>query len=77
MSKLGIRRRVLRLSAALLMGGSVFQVGGCDPTVRDALLAGLEGTTTALSDTLISAFFISLQNDNASGSGNLTTTNSP
>jgi hypothetical protein len=76
MSKRGVKQRILRLSAGLLLGGSVFQVGSCDPEVRAALLTGLEGTTTALSDTLISAFFISLQ-DEQNGSDGLTTTSSP
>jgi hypothetical protein len=37
---------------------------------------GLESTTTSLSDTLISAFFISLQS-NSTSNQNLTTTSSP
>jgi hypothetical protein len=56
----------------MMLGGSMFQLSGCDPNVRDALLAGLEGTTTSLTNTLISAFFISLEDD-ADG-GSLTTT---
>lgn len=60
----------------MAIGGSAFQLSGCDPAVRDSLLSGLEDTTTALTNTLISAFFISLE-QNASGGGSLTTTGSP
>ncbi|HEY3246586.1 MAG TPA: hypothetical protein VGM03_24845 [Phycisphaerae bacterium] len=76
MSKRGLKQRFLRLSVGLLLGGSLFQIGGCDPQVRSALLMGLESTTTSLSDTLISAFFISLQS-NSTSNQNLTTTSSP
>jgi len=52
----------------------VLQVSGCDPAVRDTLLVGLESTTNALVDTLISAFFISLTDEDGSDGGGLTTT---
>jgi len=72
----GIRKRSLRLLAVVAFGGSVFQLGGCDPTVRASLLTGLETTTQALTNTLIQTFFQSLQ-DNATtggtGAGGLTT----
>jgi hypothetical protein len=58
---------------ALAVGGSAFQLSGCDPAVRSTLLEGLETTTTSLSTALISAFFLSLQDDDAGGS-DLTTT---
>jgi hypothetical protein len=58
---------------AAAVGGSAFQLGGCDPVVRDTLLIGLEATTTSLTNTLISAFFISLDDDDDAGTG-LTTT---
>lgn len=64
---------MLRLLAAFAVGGSVFQLGSCDPQVRATLLAGLATTTEALTDTLISVFFSSLAQDTA-GSGGLTTT---
>jgi len=72
MSKRGIRKRAWRTAAAIAVGGSVFQLGGCDPTVRSTLLAGLATTTEALAQTLITTFFQSLA-DNSS-SGGLTTT---
>ena len=58
---------------ALAVGGSAFQLSGCDPAVRDTLISGLESTTQGLSTALISALFISLQDDSESGSS-LTTT---
>jgi len=58
---------------ALALGGSAFQLSGCDPAVRDTLLTGLETTTQSLSGALISAFFLSLQ-DGDSSIGSLTTT---
>ena len=73
MAKRGIRRRMLRLLTAFAVGGSVFQLGSCDPGVRATLLAGLATTTEALTDTLIQVFFSSLADD-AGGSGGLTTT---
>ena len=66
-------KRFVRLTTAVAVGGSAFQLSGCDPAVRDTVLSGLEATTSSLTSTLISAFFISLEDDNASGGG-LTTT---
>jgi len=63
----------MRLLAATAVGGSAFQLSGCDPAVRETLLTGLETTTTGLTNALISAFFISLEDDDAS-SDPLTTT---
>lgn len=57
---------------ALAIGGSAFQLSGCDPAVRDTLLTGLETTTQSLSSALISAYFLSLGDDD--GSGGMTTT---
>jgi hypothetical protein len=71
----GFRRRLLRWASVFVVGGSVFQLGSCDPTVRSTLLTGLETTTSALTDTIVSAFFISLQdNEQGSASTDLTTT---
>ncbi len=72
-----IRNRCLRFAAAVAVGGSAFQLSGCDPTVRDSLLSGLEETTSALSSALISAFFISLENNAANNQGLTTTGGSP
>ncbi|MFQ5489995.1 MAG: hypothetical protein ACE5GE_04670 [Phycisphaerae bacterium] len=58
-----VKRRVLKMALSLVVGGSVFQLGSCDPTVRATLLSGLEQTTSTLLNTANSAFFISLQDD--------------
>ena len=68
----GFRGRLLRLVTAAALGGTVFQLGGCDPTVRSTMLTGLETTTASLANTVISAFFVSLEDDDA-GSTTLTT----
>ncbi|MEK6675609.1 MAG: hypothetical protein AABZ47_08150 [Planctomycetota bacterium] len=68
------RARCLRVAAALAVGGSMFQLSGCDPAVRGALLTGLEETTSSLSGALISAFFISLEDDTGTASDSLSTT---
>ncbi len=67
-----LTNRFRRFAVGVALGGSMFQLSGCDPAVRDALLTGLEGTTTSLTNTLISAFFISLEDDTSGDS--LTTT---
>jgi len=72
MARRSLRGRLMRTMATMVIGGSVFQLSGCDPAVRDTLLSGLQSTTTSLSSALISAFFLSLQSDGSSGS--LTTT---
>lgn len=66
-------QRVIKLVSAVAVGGSAFQLSSCDPAVRDTVLVGLETTTSTLTQTLISAFFISLENDGGSTQG-LTTT---
>ncbi len=38
-------------------GGGLLVLGGCDPNVRDTVLAGVEGATTTLVTTFINAFF--------------------
>lgn len=73
MKKMTPWKRFVRLTTALAVGGSAFQLSGCDPAVRDTVLLGLEATTSSLTSTLISAFFISLQDDD-SGTQGLTTT---
>ncbi|MCO6436815.1 MAG: hypothetical protein J5J06_06990 [Phycisphaerae bacterium] len=62
------RGRMIRLAMSLAVGGSAFQLGGCDPAVRDALLTGLETTTQSLGSTLITAFFLSLDDGSSSSS---------
>ena len=71
MTKRTLRERLTRLVMAVAIGGSAFQLSGCDPTVRDTLLLGLETTTQSLSATIISAFFLSL--DDESDAGGMTT----
>lgn len=66
-------QRFIKLASAVAVGGSAFQLSGCDPAVRDTVLSGLETTTSSLTQTLISAFFISLEDDSSSTLG-LTTT---
>lgn len=63
----------LRAAMALALGGSAFQLSGCDPAVRTTLLDGLLVTTSSLSTALINAFFLSLADDESS-TDSLTTT---
>ncbi|MBN2563879.1 MAG: hypothetical protein JXQ75_23435 [Phycisphaerae bacterium] len=62
------RRRVSRwltvkLWAPLLAGGLAlqFNLTGCDPEVRDAVLGGVQTSLTGLITSVINAFFLSLQ----------------
>ena len=64
MSKPSLRVRFVRMAMALAVGGSAFQLSGCDPEVRSALLTGLESTTQTLSSALITAYFLSLDDSN-------------
>lgn len=75
MARNKFRCRLVRVAMAVAMGGSVFQLSGCDPTVRASLITGIQSTTLGLTDTLINAFFLSLQDDSSSSGG--TTTISP
>ena len=63
MAKHSRRQRLIRFVTALAVGGSAFQLSGCDPAVRSTLLTGLETTTQSLGSALISAFFLSLDDD--------------
>ncbi len=72
MAKRSLRTRVLRSAMTLAIGGSAFQLSGCDPAVRSTLLDGLEATSTALTNALISAFFQSL--DDSDEGSSITTT---
>lgn len=65
-------RRFIRFAMAVAVGGSAFQLSGCDPAVRSTILSGLQTTTTSLTNTLITAFFLSLDDDGTLGG--LTTT---
>ena len=55
-----IRKKMMRAAATFALGGTLFQLSGCDPAVRAELISGLEGTTQSLSSSLITAFFLSL-----------------
>ena len=74
MATRSVRTRLLRTAMVLALGGSAFQLSGCDPAVRSTLLDGLETTTTSLSSALISAFFLSLQDNSSTTGTGLTTT---
>ncbi|MFQ5805723.1 MAG: hypothetical protein ACE5I3_04650 [Phycisphaerae bacterium] len=50
-----LRGRIWSLSAA--SGGTMLVLSGCDPNVRETVLAGVEGATTTLLTTFIRAFF--------------------
>ena len=77
MNKRSVWQRFVRATTILAVGGSAFQLSGCDPEVRNVLLTGLQSTTTGLSTALIQAFFLSLADeDGTGGTGDgLTTTN--
>ncbi len=40
--------------------GSLFVLSGCDPTVRDTVLSGVQSSATVLTTTFLQAFFESL-----------------
>jgi hypothetical protein len=63
MKKRSFRHRIMRTMAAIAIGGSAFQLSGCDQAVRDTILSGLEETSQTLSASLISAFFQTLGDD--------------
>lgn len=55
MRHLLLRGRIWLLSA--ISGGGLLALGGCDPTVRETVLGGVESATTTLLTTFITAFF--------------------
>lgn len=69
-----LRTRIVKAITALAVGGTALQASGCDPLVRDTLLTGLQATTTSLSSALITAFFISLDDEGTPVGAGLTTT---
>lgn len=73
MARNSFRQKMVRLVTTIAVGGSAFQLSGCDPNVRSTLLTGLETTTQALSTSLITAFFLTLEEDEVNANG-LTTT---
>jgi len=54
----------------LMAGGMVMQVsfGGCDPTVRDTVLSGIQTSIITLTTALFTAFFQALSNAGSSTS---------
>lgn len=60
MRSLKHRVRILLMTTAI--GGSLFVLRGCDPSVRDAVLSGVGSAATGLSAAFIEAFITSLQN---------------
>ena len=74
MARTSLRGRFIRFAMAVALGGSTFQLSGCDPDVRDSLLDGLEQTTQSLTTALITAFFLTLDDESSGGGSNLTTT---
>ena len=76
MAKRSYWTRVVRATMVLAIGGSAFQLSGCDPAVRSTPLEGLQTTTASLSSALISTFFLSLE-DNSSTTGGTSLTTTP
>ncbi len=54
-------RRILLV--ALCSGGALFQVTSCSSSVRDAVLQGLETTSTTFANILLQALFEGLGDD--------------
>lgn len=53
----------LRRWSPLLLGGTLlqFNLTGCDPEVREAVLGGVQSAMTGMLSSIINAFFLSLQ----------------
>jgi hypothetical protein len=70
-SKEKVMRRLVRRAQLFLVsssiGGSVLVLEGCDPTVRDTVVTGVQGASTSLITTFIQAFFESLQDNQDDG----------
>jgi hypothetical protein len=56
----GLLRRGRIWLIASTVGGNVLVLEGCDPTVRETVLGGVESSSTTLVTTFIQAFFESL-----------------
>ncbi len=54
-----LKRNHLRMMA-IISGGSLLALEGCDPTVRDTVLGGVGTAATGLAGTFIQAFIQSL-----------------
>lgn len=60
----GMKKRLVAFLLALSCGGTVLQVSSCSPGVRDAVLQGLETTSTTFANILIQALFEGLGDTN-------------
>ncbi len=69
MIKPGLWKRFVRTTMALAVGGSAFQLSGCDPEVRQQFVDVVEATVLGVT----SVWFLTLQDDISSTDG-LTTT---
>jgi len=54
-------RNIMRRGGILLamasISGSTFVLQGCDPTARDSIIGGVEGSATNLLSSFVTAFF--------------------
>lgn len=57
--------RLWRWAAAAIGSGSVFVLSGCEPTIRETILSGMEDVTYGIAETIIAAFFLGLQQSNS------------
>jgi hypothetical protein len=57
--------------APVLVGGTALQLNlsGCDPTVRETVLTGIQTAMTSLVTSVIQAFFLSLQPSSSTTQG--------
>ena len=51
------RRQLSRLMLGVTTGAFLLQLGSCNPSMRDAVLIGLETTSLTFANTLIAALF--------------------
>lgn len=65
-SKSMLARLNRKLLLSLALGGTLLQVSfsGCDQTLRDTVLTGVQASLTGLVTTFINAFFQALMTDN-------------
>lgn len=52
--------RGMILASSMLGGAAVFQLGGCDPTVKQTVFDGVQTATTSLVSSFISALFLAI-----------------
>ena len=57
------RKRVQAWVLIMATGSGMLALNGCDPAVRDTVLAGVSDAATSLASTFIEAFFQSLSKD--------------